>query len=195
MQTSSLFVLLSTTSFLFSSVTAQRELLQPCPLLGPWVPAPLINPSSAAIEAATRSVDKLLDEYIVKADGRFGPISPNTTSFSIALFAGSNYIPGPDNLPFFYEYHHAAPDLAEEHLDKDSVFALGHLTQLFTVYTQLAELGEEVWSRSIVDFLPELRNVSATISDDIHAVRWEDVTLGSLAGHTAGIARDCMVLP
>jgi hypothetical protein len=93
MQSSSLFVLLSTTSFLFSSVTAQRELFQPCPLLGPWAPAPLINPSSAAIEAATRSVDKLLDEYIVKGDGRFGPISHNTTSFSIALFAGSNYIP------------------------------------------------------------------------------------------------------
>jgi hypothetical protein len=71
------------------------------------------------------------------------------------------------------------------------MFALGDLTQLFTVYTQLTELGDEVWSRSIVDFLPELRNVSTI--DAIHAVRWEDVTLGSLAGHMAGISRDCMI--
>ena len=183
---------LGTISLLCSSVSAQRELFQPCPLLGPWVPAPIINPSSASIEAATKSVDKLLDDYIVKADGRFGPISPNTTSFSIALFAGSNYIPASDNLPFFYEYHHTASNLAGHGLDKNSVFALGDLTQLFTVYTQLAELGDQVWSRSIVDFLPELRNVSTM--DAIHAVRWEDATLGSLAGHMAGIARDCMII-
>ena len=183
---------LSTISLLCSSVSAQRELFQPCPLLGPWVPAPIINPSSASIEAATKSVDKLLDDYIVKADGRFGPISPNTTSFSIALFTGSNYIPASDNLPFFYEYHHTVSNLAGHGLDKNSVFALGDLTQLFTVYTQLAELGDQVWSRSIVDFLPELRNVSTM--DAIHAVRWEDATLGSLAGHMAGIARDCMII-
>jgi hypothetical protein len=181
---------LSKISLLCSSVSAQRELFQPCPLLGPWVPAPIINPSSASIKAATKSVDKLLDHYIVEADGRFGHISPNTTSFSIALFAGSNYIPVSDNPPFFYEYHHTASNLAGHGLDKNSVFALGDLTQLFTVYTQLAELGDQVWSRSIVDFLPELRNVSTI--DAIHAVRWEDVTLGSLAGHMAGIARDCM---
>jgi hypothetical protein len=191
MQRIPLFLALSTIGIFCPFTFAQRELFQPCPLLGPWVLAPIINPSSASIKAATKSVDKLLDEYIVEAGGRFGPISPNTTSFSIALFAGSNYIPGPDNLPFFYEYHHAASNLAGDDLNKDSMFALGDLTQLFTVYTQLAELGDEVWSRSIVDFLPELRNVSTM--DAIHAVRWEDVTLGSLAGHMAGISRDCMI--
>jgi hypothetical protein len=187
MQKSSFFLTLSTIG---ASVHAQRELFQPCPLLGSFVPAPVIDSSSASIKAATKSVNKLLDEYIVEADGRFGPISPNTTSFSIALFAGSNYIPGSDDLPFFYEYHHTALGLTGEGLDKNSVFALGGLTQLFTVYTQLAELGDEVWSRSIVEFLPELRNISTT--NAIHAVQWEDVTLGSLAGHMAGIARDCM---
>ena len=185
-----MFLTLSSISFLIPSIHAQRDLFQPCPLLGPFVPAPIIDSSSASIKAATKSVKELLDEYIVEADGHFGLISPNTTSFSIALFAGSNYIPGSDDLPFFYEYHHTASEFTGEGLDKNSVFALGDLTQLFTVYTQLAELGDEVWSRSIVEFLPELRNVSTT--DAIHAVQWEDVTLGSLAGHMAGIARDCM---
>jgi CubicO group peptidase (beta-lactamase class C family) len=194
MQKTSLLSILSTISVWCPSISAQRELFQPCPLLGPFVPAPIIDSSSASIKAATRSVNQLLDKYLVEADGRFGPISPNTTSFSIALFAGSNYIPGPDNLPFFYEYHHTALDLGESGLDKDSAFALGDLTQLFTVYTQLAELGDQVWSRSIIDFLPEFSDISMIDPDTIHAVRWEDVTLGSLAGHMAGIARDCMVL-
>lgn len=85
---------------LFHTATnAQRALYQPCPLLGPWVPSPLINTSSPAIKSASQSLDTLLNDYIVEADGRFGPISPNTTSFSIALFAGSNYVPRSDGSP------------------------------------------------------------------------------------------------
>lgn len=170
---------------------AQRSSYQPCPLLGPFVPSPLIDSASPAVESLSQSLTKVLDEYISKADGRFGPISPNTTSFSIALFAGSNYVAGSDNLPFFYEYHHTATDLTDGRLDKDSPFALGDLTQLFTVYTQLAELGDEVWSHSVVDYVPELRNTSATTSNAISEVQWNDVTLGALAGHMSGVTRDC----
>lgn len=179
---------------LFSAASAQRSLYQPCPLLGPFVPAPPIDSASPALKAVAQSVNKLLDDYIVKGDGRFGPISPNTTSFSLALFAGSNFVTGPDDLPFFYEYHHAARDSNDNSLDKDSVFALGDLTQVFTVYTQLAELGDEVWSRSIVDYVPELVlnfNVSSGASDTLTRVQWKEVTLGALAGHMSGIARDC----
>jgi hypothetical protein len=144
------------------------------------------------VDKVAQSLDKLLDDYVASGDGRFGPITPNTTSFSIALFAGSNYVPGPDNLPFFYEYHHAANHLDDNRLNKDSVFALGDLTQLFTVYTQLAALGVEAWSHNILDYIPELRNVSAATSDAIGQVLWEDVTLGALAGQMSGIARSCM---
>lgn len=172
---------------------AQRSLYQPCPLLGPFFPAPLIDPTSPALNKVAQSLNKLLDDYIVAGDGRFGPITPNTTSFSLALFAGSNYVPGADDLPFFYEYHHAANGLGNRHLDKDSVFALGDLTQLFTVYTQLAALGDEVWNHSVLDYVHELRNTSVAASDDsISQVQWKDVTLGALAGQMSGIARDCM---
>jgi len=125
---------------------AQRSPYQPCPLLGPLFPAPLIDSASPALSTVVQSLNKLLDGYIVAGDGRFEPVTPNTTSFSLTLFAGSNYVPGPDDLPFFYEYHHAANDLDGHTLDKEWAFALGDLTQLFTVYTQLAALGDEVWS-------------------------------------------------
>jgi CubicO group peptidase (beta-lactamase class C family) len=179
-------------SLLSTVASAQRSLYKPCPLLGPFFPAPLIDPTSPALNKVAQSLNKILDDYIVAGDGRFGPITPNTTSFSLALFTGSNYVPGPDDLPFFYEYHHAANDLDRRHLDKDSVFALGDLTQVFTVYAQLAALGDEVWSQSILDYVPELHNVSVVGSDAITQVQWKDVTLGALAGHISGIARDCM---
>jgi hypothetical protein len=182
-------------SFLSTVASAQRSLYQPCPLLGPFFPAPLIDPTSPALNKVAQSLNKLLDDYIVAGGGRFGPITPNTTSFSLALFAGSNYTPGPDDLPFFYEYHHAANGLENRQLDKDSVFALGDLTQVFTVYTQLAALGDEVWSHSILDYVPELLNISVAASDAIGQVQWEDVTLGALAGQMSGIARDCMACP
>lgn len=74
----------------------------------------------------------------------------------------------------------------------NSASALGDLTQLFTVYAQLVELGDQVWSRSVVDFLPELANISTVQVDAIREVQWNDVTLGSLAGQVAGVACDCM---
>lgn len=171
---------------------AQRSLYQPCPLLGPFFPAPLIDPASPELNKVAQSLNKLLDDYIVEGHGSFGPITANTTSFSLALFAGSNYVPGSDDLHFFYEYHHAANDLENRPLNKDSVFALGDLTQLFTVYTQLAALGDEVWSHGILDYVPELHNSSVTASDAISKVQWKDVTLGALAGQMSGIARSCM---
>ena len=171
---------------------AQRSLYEPCPLLGPFFPASLIDSASPALKKVAQGLNKLLNDYIVASDGQFGPITPNTTSFSLALFAGSSYIPGSDDLPFFYEYYHAANDLDNRDLDKDSVFALGDLTQLFTVYAQLTALGDEVWGHSILDYVHELHNSSVTKSDAISQVQWKDVTLGALAGQMSGIARGCM---
>lgn len=193
MRSSGYLLSLSYFAISYSVAYAQRSLYQPCPLLGPFVPAPSIDSGSPVVKSVAQDLNKLLDDYIDKADGRFGPITPNATSFSLALFAGSKYIAGPDQLPFFYEYHHTASDLEVGDLEKDSQFALGDLTQLFTVYTQLAELGDEAWSRSIVDYVPELRIISANAPDVISQVRWEDVTLGALAGHMSGIARNCML--
>jgi hypothetical protein len=193
-QYTSLFHVLFALNALWAIASAQRSLYQPCPLLGPFFHEPLINTTSSTLKTVTQGLNKLLDDYIVKGDGRFGPISPNSTSFSIALFAGSNYVPSPASLPFFYQYHHTANALDDGQLGKDSVFALGDLTQLFAVYTQLAVLGDDAWSRSIVDYVPELLNASAAKSDEISRVQWKDVTLGTLAGQMSGIARSC-VLP
>lgn len=165
---------------------AQRSLYKPCPLLGPSFPAPTISSSSPpALDQFTQH----LEAYLANGTGTFGPITPNTTSFSIGIFAGDNVIN--DSTPLFHEYHHGAN--GEKKPDKNTVYAAGDLTQIFTVVTLLAELGVEVLERSIVDFLPELDGLSSAVRGQGHleTVAWRDVTLGALAGHMAGIARDC----
>lgn len=171
--------------------SAQLSKYQPCPLLGPFFPPPQLDASSEIFQSAVKDFTKSFDQYVAAADGKYGPITPNKTSFSVAIFAGDNYMPKDgDDTPYLFEYHHAATAVEDESLDADSVFAIGDLTMVFTALMVLLEMGDEVWSRSIVEFIPELKAESSNVSV-IEKVQWQDVTLGALAGHLAGIARSC----
>jgi len=186
-------------SFVIEVAVTQTTPFQPCLLLGARIPAPRIDPSSPEIRAASQYITSLLEDYIAAADGTFGPISPNTTSFSFSLFAGENYVADKNDQPFFYEFHHTAPSALSAcngtedcRANSDSKYATGALTQLFTILTWLAEAGDGVWARSITDYLPEfIASSNAPPLDPVEQVQWRDVTLGSLAGHLAGVARDC----
>ncbi|KAF2170655.1 hypothetical protein M409DRAFT_64310 [Zasmidium cellare ATCC 36951] len=165
--------------------TAQTSLYKPCPLLGPYFPAPRIDPNSPALKSTFNAFTSYIDSYLAAGTGDFGPITPNTTSFSLSLFAGGNLVRnGNGSDPLFYEYHHGA---GVEKPDRGSVYAAGDLTQILTVLASLVELGVEGWERSIVEFLPELEGLST--GGPLRAVQWRNVTLGALAGHMAGIVR------
>ncbi|KAK4497020.1 hypothetical protein PRZ48_011469 [Zasmidium cellare] len=163
------------------------SLYTPCPLLGPSFPPPTIDPTSSALKSAFSLFTQSIDSYIAKADGTFGPITPNITSFSMGIFAGSNLVGSSSSSPLFYEYHHSATG-AYSQVDSESVYAAGDLTQIFTVLASLLELGVEAWEMSIVEFLPELEHAST--GDVLRGVRWRDVTLGALAAHLGGVVRD-----
>lgn len=175
--------------------SAQVSKYQPCPLLGPYLPKPLIDPTSPALKAAFNDFTSYIESYINNGTGEFGPITPNTTSFSLALFAGDNYIPDETNpQPSFYEYHHTASELSnDDDVFANSIYAIGDLTQIFTAIMGLIEEGEGAWSKSVVKYIPELLYNSTANStfDATLQVDWSQVTLGDLAGHMAGIARTC----
>ncbi|KAK3676744.1 hypothetical protein LTR78_003521 [Recurvomyces mirabilis] len=187
---SALLCLTAILKFFFTFAGAQKDLYVPCPLLGPPVPPPLIDPKTAAVQKISKQFSAFIDQYVAAEKGDFGPVTPNKTSFSIALFAGSNYVASEADPSFFYEYHHEAGLAANntDALSADSKFAVGELTQLFTVYALLIELGDEVLGRSITYHLPELKGLS-NFRNALTQVRWEDVTLASLAGHMSGVAR------
>ncbi|KAK5165361.1 uncharacterized protein LTR77_008890 [Saxophila tyrrhenica] len=172
-----------------------RLLAKPLPLFGPFQPPPVVDASSDNIESLANDFRKTLNSYVAESDGVYGPISINTTSCSLALSAGSNYVPKESNpRPYFFEYHHSASNLDEDDAqDAETEWAIGDLTQIFTTISLLAGEGDEVWARSITEYLPELKasNVKAIPGRAIVQVAWEDVTLGALASHMAGIVRDC----
>lgn len=174
---------------LFTPALAQVSKYQPCPLLGPYLPPPRIDPTSLALQSALADFTSTIDQYIKAGDGMFGPITPNITTFSLALFAGSNFVEDThDPKPYFYEYHHTASAEPTNAADIDSVYAIGDLTQLFTVLAWLIEEGDGLWTKSIVEYVPDLLNISKE-DDVIGSVDWKDVTVGALASHMAGIAR------
>lgn len=76
-------------------------------------------------------------------------------------------------------------------MDENSVYRIGTLSQMFTVYAFMIAAGKEHWSESVTKWVPELANASQTLNDQSKYVDWNTVTLGDLAGHLSGIARDC----
>ncbi|KAJ4375975.1 hypothetical protein N0V83_001255 [Neocucurbitaria cava] len=124
-----------------------------------------------------------LDAYLSKGDGEFGPITPNTTAFSIALYSidESN-----STKPFIYEYHHATEKVPV--VDANSVYQVGDLTTLFTTWLFLLEAGEEYWTDPVSKWVPELRSDTSK-TKTIGRVDWNSVTFGDLAAHLGGIGQ------
>lgn len=161
-----------------------------CPLIGAYYPAPTISKSSEVLNALGSELQDALDKLVVD-DGSdvYGPISPNTTSFSVALFGGAESM---KDDPAFFEYHYTSPQDQLDvgtNLGSDTRMPLGDVTMVFTVYAWLIKMGDN-WDTPITEYLPELR-----LAGDSNLVSWEDVTIGALAGHMSGLVRECELPP
>lgn len=175
--------------------TALGDNNPPCPLLGPNFPLPTSLSSAPAVQVGIKDLQDQLKSSIDTGNSSFGVTTPNTTSFSIALFSTEN----DRSIPYLWQYHHTAPALSNSTsgvkiVDENSIYRLGTVTQLFTVYTFLVEASERHWDKPVTKWVPELNQASNILDAKKHPldyVDWESVTLGDLAGHLAGIARDC----
>ncbi|KAH7148999.1 beta-lactamase/transpeptidase-like protein [Dactylonectria estremocensis] len=155
-----------------------------CPLIGAYYPPPTISESSDAFSQLAAKFTNVFDE-LIKNNGSedYGAITPNTTSFSVVLFGGSEAL---RDDPVFFEYHYTSPldqSLTNTTLDLTTKFPVGDLTMIFTVYAWLVEHGEQ-WDNPITEYLPELAGIEGPLT-----VPWKDVTIGSLAGHMSGLSR------
>ncbi|KAJ5373414.1 hypothetical protein N7517_005420 [Penicillium concentricum] len=163
----------------------------PCPLLGPAFPPFFLDTNDKIIANALQNLTQEFDTLVTKNTGAHGDISPNTT-FSIALFSSDTG--NVEDEPFFWQYHHTAPTLNQSSVgsyvvDKDSIYRIGGLTEVFTVWSLLLiGDGDQVFDDPVTKYLPEL--VDATRQEMIGHVMWDDVTVGQLASHMSGIARD-----
>ncbi|KAI0010462.1 beta-lactamase/transpeptidase-like protein [Xylariaceae sp. FL0662B] len=176
------------TALAAAAVSADSYL--PCPLLRAYVPPPTIDKASEEVASLTRDFTAVFDQLVQtgKSDD-FGEVTPNTTSFSVVLFTGDK---DTAEDPVLFEYQHTAAAVkASENVTVDSRFPVGTLTQLFTVYAWLAEIGDGEWNTLITNFLPELKHAKNISSfDGVPQVNWDEITIGALASQMSGLARD-----
>ncbi|OGM48014.1 alkaline D-peptidase [Aspergillus bombycis] len=171
----------------------------PCPLLGPAFPAFTLDKNSTILRSALANLTGQFDELYIQGSGSHGEVSPNTTSFSLSLFSTNEGTASAS--PFFFDYHYTAPSLQNsssqtQHASRKSVYRIGGLTQLFTIWTALVEAGDTIWNDPVTKYLPKLAastNSANVAQDPIRYVDWEDITVGQLASHMAGLPRNYCV--
>lgn len=166
-------------------------LAQACSLLGPVYPAPDGLLSSEAFLVSKATLLQVLKDGIKTGQTDYGPLEGVNTTFSVGVFSARD----PDLL---FEFHHQATGaLAPKPgptLNGESVYRVASVTKVLTILTILARLGGKVpWEDSITKYVPELRK--APKGDVVENVQWDDVSLGALASHLSGVARDCEDLP
>ncbi len=169
---------------LFTLAAAQAS-YSPCPLIGSYFPAPS---RSSIVDANLPAAFGAAFGDLVQHSGHpvYGPISSNTTSFSVLYFSGQADSNG--SLPVLFEYHHtSAWDAAHNvsAVSADTRFPLAEVTMVVTVYAWLATMGDR-WDEPITKYLPELSGHQ----DDL-GIPWRDITMGSLTGHMSGLPRLC----
>lgn len=154
-----------------------------CPLEGPVFPKPVHLAKSEAIKAA-----------VANLTSTFQAITNSAQNYSFAVEVFSVHDPNP-----IFSVLHTAPKLATlnttgvKRVDANTIFRLGSLTKIYTVYLFLINAGDDIWNESVVKYVPELRAL-ANRSDPVADIAWEQVTIGGLATQMTGIPRDCEFL-
>jgi len=163
----------------------------PCPILGPVFEPPSSLCTAKLFQTGLRNLTTSLDDAIKSSQTPFGPIVSNWTSFSIGIFNATDKL---------FSYQYSSPTLRKgtegvKTVTEDSIYRIGSGSKLITAYLFLLEAGAEYWNRTVTEFLPELEEAAKKCSakeEPINCIDWDEVTLGAMASHMAGLPRDCM---
>ncbi|KAL7810809.1 beta-lactamase/transpeptidase-like protein [Trichoderma gracile] len=162
-------------------------------LQGPAFDPPTHLPNDKIIQKAISSITSSLNRAIRTGTSPFGSFNSSTTSFSLS--AASQL----DSSPII-DFHHTSGSLnasagSTSRVTGDTVYRIGSISKLFTVYALLLNNGTMHWNRPVTDFVPELRNAvhgsPYQHTSVIGPVQWDQVTVGALASQLSGIGRDC----
>jgi CubicO group peptidase (beta-lactamase class C family) len=155
-----------------------------CPLFGPIYPVPSNVAANSGVQAA------LADLGTAFAALEKVPRVGEKSSYSIQVFSGSTSTP-------LFERYYTASNLANinstgvRQVDADTVYRIGSISKIFTIYTFLIKAGDKYFSHPVTEFIPELAALDANRPENaITNVAWGDVTIGQLASHMAGISPD-----
>jgi CubicO group peptidase (beta-lactamase class C family) len=156
-------------------------------LLGPDVPAPRAPSDTLAFREARLAVETAIIEAIETARTRYGPIDASATSFSVDIFSMHD---GP-----LFTFHYDALGLSSStegvrKIDSNSIYRLGSISKLLTVYTFLAAVGDGAFHQPIIKYIPELEIPKPEDDDLIDYMDWNEITIGALASQLGGLPRE-----
>lgn len=132
--------LLYGSAFLSSLVSA--ALFNPCPLLGPVYPAPTALSSSPVIQAAFSNPKNDPETLLAADNSSSDPYPPaRVTTWSIGMFSTTDNSSDP-----FWQWYYMAASVANSSsgvhtADTDSVYRIGSISKLITVYTMIPSVG------------------------------------------------------
>jgi CubicO group peptidase (beta-lactamase class C family) len=145
-------------------------LSQDCPILGPAY-TEVINPGSSAVLSAAKTA---LDNEITQALA--GGQLDKSTYFGIQVFSRNS------DKTLYEKYY--GPSVGP-----DTLYRIASISKVVSVYTTLLEIGDKYWSEPVTNYIPELAKLK--VENPVYDIDWSEVTLGALASHMGGIARDC----
>lgn len=165
------------------SINAQKT--TPCPILGAAYPAPTALSNDPLFLNATEKLTLQLNEAIENG---------TLPSISIAVQVFNKE----ENAAFgFYHTDDAAVGSSGvQMVDEDTMFRIGSISKLWTMFLYMTLEGTRYFHEPVSKYIPELRvNYNSTQEANVvDHVQWGDVTIGELASHQAGIARDCKAI-
>ena len=185
--------LLVTASFLsLVNTVHSAQTSKVCPFLGAVYPAPQNLSNNSEIVSAGNSFSLHLDKLLKagNATTAAGILNLNASSFTVNVFSASEDA-------FLYQTHHSDPSLLTNSnggvkiVDENTIYRVGSISKLLTVYLWLVEAGDITFKEPITKYVPELKIAAESeAQDDLDLVRWEDVTVGELAGFMAGLYKE-----
>jgi CubicO group peptidase (beta-lactamase class C family) len=145
-----------------------------CPPLGAVFPAPQAPGESPLVQKAAAALKAGLDARIASQFNNSG------------LSIGVKSIHEEDPL-FTYYFTPPNPGEGSDKIDEDTVFRIASGSKLFTALA--ARVNDKIdLQASVLKYLPELNKTAG--DDDILSLKWEDITVGSLASHLSGVGVD-----
>lgn len=158
-----------------------------CPLSGAVFPPPPHLTNSSTLDSALHNLTSLINDGFSTGNSTHGPVDPSGAN-AVQIFSL-------DSDTALFEYYHDGTTLSNvsgvQKVDGDSIFRIGSVSKLVSVYMLLVEIGDGYWDTKITDIIPELQGRKGADKDETNFVTWEDITLGALAGQVAGLPRDC----
>lgn len=163
-----------------------------CPLLGPSWPAPTNLASDATFQSALKNITKTI-QTASDAGNLLG------ASLSLEIFDTSS---SDALLTYAITSREINTTLGVSKVDENTVFRIGSASKLFSMLLLLIEGGFRPLQDPVSKYIPEIKAAAADLvgnstknNDGIDYAKWNEITVGELASHLAGIARDCECLP